>query len=97
MLDEMIKELGANFQKDTEEILQNIIKRMTAIACNISNRKEDDEKLIPYIEEASRSEYMARGAEGLLSRAEGSISSSYKNIIQEMRTNIISNGIRRIK
>lgn len=97
MLDRMIKELGANFQKDTEEILQNIIKRMTAIASNISNRKGNDKRLNPYIEEAVRSEYMARGAEGLLSRTEGSISSSYKDIIQEMRTNIISNGIRRIK
>lgn len=97
MLEDIIEELGANFQKGTEDVLQKIIDRMTSIASNTSNRNKDDEKLIPYIENASRSEYLTRGAEGLLSRTEGSISSSYKDIIKEMRTNIICDGVRRLK
>lgn len=97
MRKDIIDELGANFQVGTETVIEKIIKRMTSIACNISNRKADDEKLIPYIENAVRSEYMARGAEGLLSRTEGGISSSFKDIIKEMRTNIICDGVRRLK
>ncbi len=97
MLEDIKKELGANFQTGTEEVLQKIINRMTTIASNTSNRVGNDPKLAPYIEEASKSEYLVRGAEGLLSRNEGSISSSFKDIVKEMRTNIICDGIRRLK
>lgn len=97
MLDKLINELAENFKEGTEDILQGIIDRMTSIASNTSNRKKEDEKLIPYIEEASLAEYTNRGAEGLLSRSEGSISSSFKEIVKEMRTNIICDGVRRLK
>lgn len=96
MLDRIKEEFGANFQ-DNENVLKNIINRVTFVACDISNREKDDTRLIPYIEEAVKAEYLARGSEGLASKSEGSMSSSFKDIIKEMRTNIISNGVRRIK
>lgn len=97
MLEKIKKELAENFQEGTEDILKGIIERIASIASNTSNREKHDEKLIPYIEEATLAEYNQRGAEGLLSRSEGSISSSFKEIIKEMRTNIICDGVRRIK
>ena len=89
--------LGANYVENTDEVLQDIIQDMTSIACDISNRQEDDKKLEPYINKAVKSEYLARGAEGLLSKCEGSMSSSYEDIIDKMRSNITKNGVRRMK
>ena len=97
MLEKIKNNLGVNYKESTDEILQDIIEDITSIACNISNRNKDDEKLIPYIKKAVKSEYLARGAEGLLSRTEGSESSSFEDIIDKMRSNIIKNGVRRLK
>ncbi len=97
MLEKIKANLGSNYIENTDEVLQDIIGDMTSIACDISNRKQDDEKLFPYIKKAVKSEYLARGAEGLLSRSEGSISSSYEDIVEKMRNNIIKAHLRRIK
>lgn len=97
MLEPIKANLGANYIESTDEVLKDIIEDMTSVACDISNRKEDDEKLFPYIKKAVKSEYLARGAEGLLSRSEGSISSSYKDIVEELRNNIIKAHLRGIK
>ena len=95
-LSEIISDLGENYNNDTNVIL-NLYDRISTIASQNSNRTPDDPKLYPYIVDAVKAEYLARGAEGLQSRGEGSISSSYKDIIKEMRTNIISAGLRRVK
>lgn len=97
MLEEIKAILGANYVENTDIVLQDIIEDMTSIACNISNRGKDDLKLVPYIKKAVRSEYLTRGAEGLLSRTEGSESSSFEDIIEKMRSNMIKDGIRRLK
>lgn len=97
MLKKIKENLGANYIESTDEVLQDIIDDITSIACNVSNRDENDKKLFPYIKKAVRSEYLARGAEGLLSRAEGGISNSYEDIIDKLRNNIIKNGVRRFK
>ena len=88
--------LGANYVKDTDEVLKKIIEEITSIACDISKRESNDEKLFPYISRAVRAEYLTRGAEGLLSNSEGSISNSFEDIIDKMRSNIIKNGVRRL-
>ena len=95
-LEKAKKILGNNYIEKTDEVLQYIIDEVTSIACDISNRKAEDQKLDPYINKAVRSEYLARGAEGLLSKSEGSQSSSFEDIIDKMRTNIIKNGVRRV-
>ena len=97
MLQKIKANLGANYIKYTDDVLQDIIDDITSIACNISNRQKDDDKLIPYIKKAVKSEYLARGAEGLISKSEGSMSSSFEDIIDKMRSNIIKNGVRRMK
>ena len=95
-IEKIIQDLSANYRED-KEVLEDILENMTSIACDISNRKADDEKLFPYIKKAVKAEYLARGNEGLTSRTEGSISSSYEDIVQTMRNNIIKNGVRRLK
>ncbi len=97
MLSKIKKRLGANYIEGTDDVIQDIIDDITPIACDISNRDKNDEKLIPYIKKAVISEYLTRGAEGLLSRTEGSESSTFEDIIDKMRSNIIKDGVRRIK
>lgn len=94
MLEQIKKRLGANYYDNTDDVLEDIIDDMTSIACNASNREEDDEKIFPYIKKAVISEYLARGAEGLLSRNEGSVSSSFNDIEKKLRTDLVS--IRRL-
>lgn len=88
MLEKIIERLGANYIENTDYVLKDIIEDMTSIAANASNRNKDDKKLIPYIKKAVISEYNARGAEGLLSRNEGSISSSFNDIEKKLRIDI---------
>lgn len=90
MLEQIKQRLGANYIEDTDNIIQGIIADMTSIACDASNRKETDNKLFPYIKKAVISEYNARGSEGLLSRNEGSISSSFNDIEKKLRIDVAS-------
>ena len=88
-------DLGENYQND-EEVLQEIIKEVSSIAFDISHNKKK-EKLYPYIKKAVKAMYLARGAEGLQNKSEGSISNSYEDIVEKLRNDIIKNGLRRIQ
>ena len=95
-INKIIADLGANYKND-KDVLEDILEQVSSIASDISNRTKDNEKLFPYIKKAVKSEYIARGAEGLTSRSEGSMSSSFEDIIDKLRNNIIKSGLRRIK
>lgn len=90
MLEQIKQRLGANYIEDTENIIQDIIDDMTSIACDASNRKETDNKLFPYIKKAVISEYLCRGAEGLLSKVESGVSSSFNDIEKKLRIDAAS-------
>lgn len=94
-IDKIIDDLGANYRND-KEVLEEILEEVSSIASDISNNK-DKEKLFPYIKKATKAIYLSRGAEGLQSRNEGSISSSYEDIIDKLRNDIVRNGLRRLK
>lgn len=96
-LDKIITDLGANYNEEDDEVLKEILEEVSSIASDISNRKTDDEKLFPYIKKATKAVYLTRGAEGLASRNEGSISTSFEDIIDKLRNDIIKSGLRRIK
>lgn len=95
-IDKIIADLGANYKKEDKGVLEEILVEVTSIASDISN-KQKEEKLFPYIKKAVKAEYLARGAEGLTSRNEGSMSSSFEDIMDKLRNNIIKSGLRRIK
>ena len=94
-LNKIIDDLGANYRND-DAVLTDILGEVTSIASDISNNS-NTEKLFPYIKKAVKAIYLSRGAEGLESRGEGSISSSYEDIIEKLRNDIIKNGLRRLK
>lgn len=95
-IDKIIADLGANYKKD-KEVLEEIFEEVSSIASDISNRKKEDIKLFPYIKKVTKAIYLSRGAEGLTSRSEGSISSSYEDNMEKLRNDIIKSGLRRIK
>lgn len=97
MLDKIINDLGANYNNKDEEVLEDILSEVSSIASNISNRKVEDEKLYPYIKKTVKAIYLCRGAEGMQSTSESGVSSSFEDIIDKMRNDIVKNGLRRLK
>ena len=95
-IDKIIADLGANY-KDDKDVLNEIFEEVSSIASDISNRKKDTEKLFPYIKKATKAIYLSIGAEGLTSRNEGSISTSFEDIIDKLRNDIVKSGLRRIR
>jgi hypothetical protein len=97
MLEEIKRRLGANYIEGTDEIIEDLIDNIMSIASNITNRSNTDSELYPYVKKAVVSEYLQRGAEGMTSRSEGSLSSSFEDVIDKMRTNLIKDGLRRLR
>jgi hypothetical protein len=93
MLDEIIKDLGDNYNYEDAEILQKIVDRVTAVAQTLSNNQS--EELNPYIKTCVKAEYLSRGGEGLNSLSESGKSSSFVDNIDKMRNDIIKAGLRR--
>ena len=77
-----------------DNVLEEIFEEVSSIASDISNRPEDDVKLFPHIKKAVKAIYLSRGSEGLTNRSEGSISSSFEDVIDKLRNNIIKTGLR---
>ena len=97
MIEKIKSDLGINYKNEPlDKVLFDIIEDITSIACNISHRPKYDEKLYPYIKRAVKAEYLKRGNEGMLSRSEGSVSSTYEDTIEKLRNDIIKNGLRRL-
>lgn len=95
MKEEIIAELGANYNTNDSEVIDTYIQDFTTIATEISNLNAGDERLHPYIRKAVISRYLSRGAEGLKSRNEGSISASYENILDGLKNDLARGGLRR--
>ena len=95
-IEKIIADLGANYKED-KKVLKEILEEVSSIASDISNRETTDTRLFPYIKKATKAVYLSRGAEGLTSRNEGSISTSFEDIIDKLRNDIIKSGLRRIR
>ena len=93
MLDEIINDLGDNYDYADEEVLEGIIARVTTVAHSLSNN--NSEELTPYIKSCVKAEYLSRGGEGLNSLNESGKSSNFVDNIEKMRNDIIKAGLRR--
>ena len=96
MLEEIINDLADNYKND-EGVLQNILDEATTIALSISNRSnsvKNVEELSSYIKDYTEAKYLLRGSEGLNSLNEGGVSSSFRDIREKMRNDIIKDGKR---
>lgn len=93
MLEEIKEDLGDNYSDEDEEILQEIIDRVTNVAQTLSNNQTDE--LTPYIKTCVKAEYLSRGGEGLNSLNESGKSSAFTDNIEKMRNDIIKAGLRK--
>lgn len=97
MLDEIINELGDNYNSDDESVLENILEEVTANALTISNRGNTEQNkgfLKQEIKACVKGIYLQRGAEGLNSLSERGTSSNFNDCMEKMRNDIIRNGKR---
>lgn len=93
MLEEIIEDLGDNYNDADEDVLESIIERVTTVAQTLSNN--ESEELNPYIKTCVKAEYLSRGGEGLSSLSESGKNSSFIDNIEKMRNDIIKAGLRR--
>ena len=93
MLEEIIEDLGDNYNDADDDILESIIGKVTTIAQSLSNN--NSEELNPYIKECVKAMYLTRGGEGLQSLNESGKNSSFQDSIEKMRNDIIKAGLRR--
>lgn len=90
-------DLSENYKDSNDSVIMDIYDEVSSIASNISNRDASDEKLFPYIKRAVKATYLTRGGEGLQSLSQSGVSSSFEDIIEKLRNDIIKNGLRRLK
>ena len=93
MLDEIIEDLGDNYNNADDDLLQSIINRVTDVAQTLSNNTSTE--LNPYIKTCVKAEYLSRGGEGLGSLSESGKNSNFIDNIEKMRNDIIKAGLRR--
>ena len=98
MLNEIINELGDNYNSSDESVLEAILEEVTANALTISNRADNTENKVflkHEIKSCGKGIYLQRGAEGLTSLSQSGTSSSFNDCMDKLRNDIIRNGKRR--
>ena len=99
MLDEIIAELGENYDANDRALLEQIIDETTSNALFISNRNDtvyNRDLLKPEIKQSVISQYLRRGSEDVTSLGQSGLSSSYIDYMEQLRQNIVKNGKRLI-
>lgn len=84
------KDLADNYHDTDDEVITSMYEHYLSIASDTSNRKKTDEKLIPYVFNAVKESYLKRGDEGKNSSNEGGLSSSYIDIEEKLRKDVLS-------
>lgn len=83
------KDLADNYHDQTDDVLIARYEHFLNIAADVSHRDKNDEKLIPYVHEAVIATYLRRGDEGKSSSSEGDMSSSYVDIEEKLRKDVL--------
>lgn len=91
------RDLGANYRDDEEELAE-IFEQVYSLASSFSNqnRIKENRAFDLIVSKAVKAIYLSRGAEGISSKTEGSITTSFNNVIDELKNDIIKLGLRRI-
>lgn len=84
------KDLADNYHDKDEDVIETLVNNYLLIASSASNRDINDKKLIPFVYTAVKAAYLKRGDEGTLSSNEGGLSSSYIDIEEKLRKDVIT-------
>lgn len=90
IIESLKKDLADNYHDKEDEVIKEMLKHYSMIASHASNRKVNDEKLIPYIFNAVKEAYLRRGDEGTNSSNTGGLLSSYVDIEEKLRKDVRS-------
>ena len=100
MLNEIIAELGDNYNSNDEALLEQIIDETTSNALFISNRSnivQNRDLLKPEIKQSVITQYLRRGTEDTKSLGESGRSSTFVDYMEQLKNNIVKNGKRVVK
>ncbi len=89
----IIADLGANYNTQDGNVLDNLIEEVSNIALAFSNQSSTD-NLEFEIKEAVKRLYLQRGVEDVKSLSESGRSSVYEDTLLRLRRDIVANGKR---
>lgn len=98
MLDRIKRDLADNYDESDKQVLQDLIDEVTTTALSISNRRDThSNRTILNLEIASavKALYLMRGGEGLNSLNDGGKSSTFNDVMEKLRNDIIKNNKRK--
>lgn len=90
IVEQLKKDLADNYHEDDDEVIKNAVEHYAIIASHASNRNKNDELLKPYIYNAVIEAFLRRGDEGKTSSNEGGLNSSYIDIENKLRKDVLS-------
>ena len=96
MLNEIIRQLGDNYDVNDNQVLLDLIDEATYSALSFTNRTDIDNDIKKIINRCVIAQYLQRGGEGSTSLNEMGKSSSFYDPIERMHQELIREGKRRI-
>lgn len=98
MVEEIISELGDNYNSADRDVVETILEEVTANALtisNLSNSIQNQEYLKQEIKSCVKGIYLQRGSEGLKNLDQSGTNSSFDDCMDKLRNNVIKNGKRK--
>ena len=99
MLQEIIRQLGDNYDTNDNQVLQDLIDEITYSALSFTNRTDNQDNRDDLKESIKRcviAKYLQRGGEGTTSTNELGKSATFYDPIERMQKELIQEGKRRI-
>jgi len=96
MLEKIIRQLGDNYDVNDSQVLLDLIDETQHSALSFTNRTETDNDIDEIIKRCVIARYLQRGGEGTTSNNELGRSASFYDPIEKMKSELITEGKRRI-
>ena len=96
MLEKIIRQLGDNYDRQDNQVLNDLIEQTTYSALSFTNRTTTDDEINNCIERCVIARYLQRGGEGTTSTNELGKSANFYNPIERMQQELILGGKRKI-
>lgn len=96
MLDQIIRQLGDNYDRNDNQVLLDLIDEATYSALSYTNKTKTDKEIDNAIKRCVVAKYLQRGGEGTNSTNELGQSASFYDPIERMQQELLKGGKRRI-
>ena len=96
MLDQVIRQLGDNYDRNDNQVLLDLIDEATYSALSFTNRTKLDNSMENIVKRCVIAKYLQRGGEGSTSLNELGASSSFYDPIERMQQELLKEGKRKI-